>query len=554
MLTYTPPSPDVAPKPTEKPWLLLLLCFVWLWPGIFGHDVWKPDEPYLYQAIVNMVEHGEVLAPSVHGHWYLQTPPLYIWVGTIFYRLFSPWALDGMDAARLATPFFMALALTFAGGAGRELLGRRNGRSVVLILIGCAGLMVVGHQMDTMAATFMGIALLLYALSIAPRAPALAGFLLGLAWMVVFLSAGLLELVLVMVVACVLPIFHFWRNKSYLITLLFAFAVALPLSLAWPVTLYKSYPQAFEFWWHASVMDHWLHIGQTSFWKVLSYYPKVILWFAFPAWPLALWAAVKRKAVPKHVLQLCGLWFALVLVLLSIVTKQENAYAILLLLPLAVLGAAQLDSLRRGAVAFLNWFGIMTFGMISIFIWLGFFAMNFGFPEKLAERSAYFSPYYVAEFSFLAIFCAIFATFVWIWVVTRKHLRARQAVTNWAAGVTLIWVLILSLWLPWLDKIKSYRPVVKSMQAALPASLIKRLKNGKDCVTTEQENLSLLAAWHEYSWVKLQIFKPDELPQCRWRLVVSDEQHVDPPAGWLMVWQGARARDRREIFALWQKK
>ena len=54
--------------------------------------------------------------------------------------------------------------------------------------------------------------------------------------------------------------------------------------------------------------------------------------------------------------------------------------------PLALLGAAQLDGLRRGAAAFINWFGIMAFGLIAVFLWLGFFAMNYGWPAKLAER------------------------------------------------------------------------------------------------------------------------------------------------------------------------
>lgn len=554
MLTYTPPKPNAIAKPTEKPWLLLLLCCVWLWPGIFGHNVWKPDEPYIYQAILNMMEHGEALAPSVHEHWYLHTPPLYIWVGALFYRLFSPWALTGMDAARLATPFFLSLGFAFAGGAGRELLGKRNGRSVVLILIGCAGLMVVGHQMDSMSATFMGIAMGLYALSIAPRSPALAGFLLGFSWAVVFLSASPLVLIFMMILACVLPVFHFWRNKSYVITLLFAFAVALPLCLVWPITLYKNYPVAFEYWWHSSVLDSWGRMGESSFWRMLTYYPKVVLWFAFPAWPLALWAAIKRKAVPKHILQLCGLWFGLALVLLSVMPKQENAYAILLLLPLAVLGAAQLDSLRRGASSFLNWFGVMTFGMVAIFIWLGFFAMNYGFPEKLAERSAYFSPYYTPEFSFFAIFFAVCITPVWIWAMTRKHLRGRQAVTNWAAGMTFIWALIFTLWLPWLDKIKSYRPVVDSMEDAMPQSLVNSLKNGRTCIATERGNLSLITAWDEYSWVKPELYTQGEPIPCEWRLVVNDEWHTAPPDGWLMVWQGARPRDKREIFALWRRK
>ncbi|WP_230368891.1 hypothetical protein [Paludibacterium denitrificans] len=63
MLTYSP-HVDALPKPTEKPWLLLLLCFVWLWPGIIGHDPWKPDEPYVMAVVDGMVRSGNWLPLS----------------------------------------------------------------------------------------------------------------------------------------------------------------------------------------------------------------------------------------------------------------------------------------------------------------------------------------------------------------------------------------------------------------------------------------------------------------------------------------------------------
>ena len=107
MLTYTPPKHPELPKPTEKPWLLLLLCFVWLWPGILGHGPWKPDEPYALGVVQWMLHSGDWQVPRIVGEAYLDTPPLYYWVAAGFARLLSPW-LALHDAARLATPLFMA--------------------------------------------------------------------------------------------------------------------------------------------------------------------------------------------------------------------------------------------------------------------------------------------------------------------------------------------------------------------------------------------------------------------------------------------------------------
>ena len=50
MLTYVPPEQRPAPPTYERPWLLLLLAFVWLWPGVFSHDLWQ-DEISVYAVI-----------------------------------------------------------------------------------------------------------------------------------------------------------------------------------------------------------------------------------------------------------------------------------------------------------------------------------------------------------------------------------------------------------------------------------------------------------------------------------------------------------------------
>ena len=39
---------------------------------------------------------------------------------------------------------------------------------------------------------------------------------------------------------------------------------------------------------------------------------------------------------------------------------------------------------------------------------------------------------------------------------------------NWAAGVTLLWILAMTLWLPWLDTGKSYRSTVLDLKQHLP--------------------------------------------------------------------------------------
>ena len=54
MLTYTPKPVTAVPRTNEYPWLLLLLVLIWLWPGVFQHDLWKPGELGVMQAVDEM--------------------------------------------------------------------------------------------------------------------------------------------------------------------------------------------------------------------------------------------------------------------------------------------------------------------------------------------------------------------------------------------------------------------------------------------------------------------------------------------------------------------
>ena len=552
MLTYIPHERRPSNKPTEKPWLLLLLAFVWLWPGIVDHDLWKPNEPVIHAAIQSVLAGGNVWAPEVAGQAYVAQPPLYVWIGGLFQSAFSPWLMSEFTAIRLTTVLFMSIGLACAGGAGRHLLGKRHGRSVVLILIGCVGLMLAGHRMDTWAITFAGFAMSLYAMTRANDHTALAGFGLALGWFLVFMSSSLSELILVMVIAMGMMVFARWRSRRYTIILVMALMMAVPLVSIWPYALYQTDPAIFQLWWTDYAFGGFGGWEHSAIGHEFGYYFEVALWYVLPAWPLALWTFIKRDKVDHRVWQVCGVWLLIGILWLGLMRKTYTENALILVLPLAVLGAAQLDSLRRGAVAFLNWFGVMLFGALAIFLWLGFAAMNFGWPAKLAERSAYFSPYYRPDFDYFPIVIAILFTLLWLWAVTRKHVRGRQAVTNWAAGMTLGWSLLMTLFLPWLDAAKSYRPVVEQFETALHPNTLQRLQSGQDCLFIDaQSNLSAVLAWQVYSKVTINT---QDAQTCQYHLLKHKADDAQVAGGWQILWQGHRPREDYEHFILVHKQ
>ena len=185
----------------------------------------------------------------------------------------------------------------------------------------------------------------------------------------------------------------------------------------------------------------------------------------------------------------------------------------------------------------------MTFGLAAAFLWLGFFAMNFGWPAKLAERAAYFSPYYVSDIDPIPMAVALLFTPVWLFAITRKRIRGRQAVTNWAAGATLVWALMMTLFLPWLDAAKSYKPVVEQMLAAAPAEVT----HGSACIAVADQERDARLAWAQYSDVRL--LADSQSSSCRYRLVKIHDKDA-PTAGWQTLWQGNRPRSKGVVFAL----
>lgn len=545
MLTYSDSRLQRLPEAREKPWLLLLLTFVWLWPGILGHTPWKPDEPYVTAVVQQMLHGGHWWLPQIEEQVYLDNGPLYYWVSMLFVQLLSPWLLPVHDAARLATPLFMALGLAFAGGVGRELLGRRHGRSVVLILIGCFGLIVTGHEMNPIVAAFAGYAGVFYALVLSLRSPALAGALLGGSTVVLFLASSLLPVMLVWSVALFLPAFAAWRNKGYAITLIMALLVAIPLAGVWPLALSRGAPHVFELWWQGYALGPLNGFGRIGLFHEFGYYPKLMLWYAMPAWPLAAWALWKNRRYDTPQLQLPLLFFTVILLLLTFSDRSSGEDAMPLLLPLAVLAALELDSLKRTAAAFLNWFGLMTFGLFSLLVWLGWVALNFGWPAGLAARRDYFTPFYEPQVSLPAVVLAVLACAFWLWAVTRRNLRGRQAVTNWAAGLTLLWGLLLTLWLPALDAAKSYQPVVARMVASMPQRDV--------CVAVDRNLMLTRISWLYYADMRLQPYAPGQPVPCDWVLVVRSRDEAMAHEGWILHWQGGRPRDKHEIYGLFRR-
>jgi len=130
--------------------------------------------------------------------------------------------------------------------------------------------------------------------------------------------------------------------------------------------------------------------------------------------------------------------------------------------PLAILAAHEVDSLKRGHSAALDWFGILTFGLAAIVLWAFWIdAYVNGMSLRVAMLLRDSETGYGTSFSLRAILAALSLTLLWVVLVRPARRSNRRAILNWAAGMTLIWGLIATIWMPYLNTRRTYEAVAQ---------------------------------------------------------------------------------------------
>lgn len=523
-----------------------LICVTWILPGLIGHDPWKPDDAHGFGLVFSILTGSDWVIPMLAGEPHMEKPPLYYLTAAGFSRLFSGW-LPLHDGARLASGFYIALSLLFAGLAGRELWGRGYGRFTVLIMIACLGLLVRAHQLISDTALMAGFSAAFYGFALAPRRFAIAGVLIGTGMGIGFMSKNLLAPGVLAITALLLPLLSSaWRTRNYLITVAIAFIAALPWLTVWPILLYQRSPLLFGEWlWLSGMTADITRLGSSD---DPAYYLRMLPWFAWPALPLAIWTLWHQWRsdwnTPSIVLPLA--FFAATLCALSLWVEGRDVHALPLLLPLAVLGAASVESLRRGAANALDWFSVMTFSLFAAILWTGWYATLSGQPAKVAEKLEQFQPGYIAHFDAWTTLPALLLNIVWLLVIFRMKRGARRAIVNSALGITLVWGMLATIWLPWLDAGKSYRAMFASMQQAVPVQY--------NCLASRNLGESQRAMLHYFTSM---ISEREELYQTGCNLVLvqgRDDLTAYSDRNWNIIWEGRRPGDNSEWFTLFHKK
>jgi 4-amino-4-deoxy-L-arabinose transferase-like glycosyltransferase len=261
---------------------------------------------------------------------------------------------------------------------------------------------------------------------------------------------------------------------------------------------------------------------------------RLLLWFTWPAWPLALWTLwrwrhqIASGEISRHLA--LPMWFVAVAVGTTLVTTSSDRALLLALPALAALAAFALPTLKRSVAALIDWFTLLFFTGCALVIWVVWIAMQTGVPEQPAANVMRLAPGFEASFSLTPFLTAVAATLAWTWLVKWRAGRHRAAIWKSlvlpAGGAALSWLLLMTLWLPLLDFARSYAPLVRSVASML---------NQPACVETFGLSRGQIAAFRYQGEL---VLKPaSKKASCPWLIVDSDKADDLPMSVNLKQWE-----------------
>jgi len=533
--------PRVALPPSHTVLVLIALAFVA--PGLVGHDPWRAFDVIAIEIAQQMHLSGDWLVPRVAGEPYLEDPPFYHWSALAFAKALG-WLLGFHNAVRLASGAAVLAALWFLYLAARHSETgepRTTGASATLLLAGSVGLIVHAHEaVPDLAALAASCAALAFLVS-PHKKPLKKGLAFGASLGVAFLSTGpVAPLVLGAVAVLAHALCDEWRNARGLRFLGAAAGAFVLLAASWPLALNLHSPELVRTWWYTAT-----HM-RGEFGANLRYYLATASWFAWPAWPLALWAGwtLRREwRAPRVFVPLAAALLGLLAI--AYAGPQQDINCIVLIAPLALLGAHGVARLRRGATNALDWFGVMTFTFFAGLVWLSYIAMMTGVPPKVANNFAKTAPGFLAQFELLPFAVALALALAWITLVARTAPSPTRAVTRWAAGVALLWGTFATLLMPWADHIKSYRGVALQLKSSIPAA--------SGCIAQSELATPQRAAFSFHAGILTEPLLASGTPKCRYVIVQGHpRRETTPGPGWRKLADVGRPGDRGERYRLYR--
>ena len=503
-----------------------MFCVAYILPGFLGRGPWKNEDIAAFGVMRELTSAAaNWLQPQFLGQVTGFDALVPYWLGAIAIK-----ALPFVDPAlAVRIPFVMLLTLTllatwyavyylarspqaqpvafaFGGEANPVDYARAIADAGVLALIACLGLAQFSHETTPALAQLGFTTLAFYAMASSPyrRATKLVGPALGLLIGMAGLAlSGAPTLALLLGVGGTLVE---WAHMRWGHSASGADAASKQHSWHWVlliagITLGVSLLSlGLDLWrWRIELPGG---EGQSA-WNDWHSLGRLLLWFTWPAFPLALWTLWRwrRQLASRHVA--LPLWFAGMAVVSTLTTAASDRSLLLSLPPLAALAAFALPTLQRSVTSLIDWFTLLFFTTCAIAIWVIWIAMQTGVPRQPAANVAKLAPGFEPSFSLIAFVTAVAATLAWAWLVRWRTGAHRAAIWKSlvlpAGGTTLCWLLLMTLWMPLLDYARSLGPLSRQV-----ASLVDK----KSCVEIYGVDSAQAAALQYHGQLELRQVNP----------------------------------------------
>ena len=536
---------DGASTPVKTA-LFIIICTAWILPGLIGHDPWK-TEATTFGIIYSMLQDGNWLVPAVAGLPNHDYPPLYYWLAAVTAKILSG-LLPLHDGARIATGLFMAITLFYTHRTAKRLFDERAGRISVVLLIGSLGLFLRGHEMNPELGGLAGMAIAFYGLTRIRSEATKGGVTTGIGTGIVAMSVGIIPALSIPAIAIVLMwVLSEWRNRIFQRGVGVALLVSLPFMMLFPIALLLTGAPLPLTWTDAILGAPFLDASTRDSINPL-YFIRSLPWVGLPAFPFALWLWWKdrKKLRERFELALPLVGFLGLLFWLSFFREANDPVGLVLLLPLVLAAASVLDRLPRSMASFMDWFSLLFFGLLAIAIWLYWTAAVTGVPEAAARAMARQVPDFEFSFGWIPFCFALVLTIIWVYALTRAHRNNRRAIVNWAAGVTLVWMLLNMLGLPAVNHAQSYRTTAAAIAAQLPAT-----RTCIAAVNLGEPQRAMLDYFGQLRFVPMEL---NTSASCDWLVTQGGKEKVPAvDARWQLVWEGSRPGDNVERLRLYRR-
>ena len=563
---------DVARLPARY---LILISALYIIAGLAWRGVWR-QEAASFGTMLTMAQGSlsDWLFPNVAGLYTPELGPLPYWIGALSIKLLSGFA-DPFNAAQTAIAIQDAASiyllwltvyrlgkrdemqpqrLAFGGEPSARAYSRMLADSAVLLFIATYGIATNAHDTSEGATLLLVFMLWLCGTVSSLDRPATARWLWGFGMAGMGLTLPFSLFVFFVFATLGILFFTHWRhNSGHVAPVVIALGLGLPA--AWLLQFRHNPTFALEWLNHQRFSP--LSLNDAKF------FARNIFVFTWPIAPLSIWCLWRWRTHWHKPMMFLGLVTLLTPLLHMLITGQRFDLSMLMLVPaLLILAPFGLATLNRGRANIIDWFSVITFSLLAVGIWLMWLASWTGFPAQWAHNIYKLAPNFTPIFKWWPFIIAIIVSAAWgILLFWRARYESRaiwKSIVFSSGGLVLVWTLLATLGMPWLDYTRNYASVGKSLSQVIPSKV--------SCVRAVDLSESARGAIYYYARVPFvandatfdNVTCPYIITHER-NLKASDRVMIDQTItfdqrDWQVVWTGERIAERENLLVLLRQK